>query len=153
MTKEAKTVDAIVRGPKPYFGADGKLYAPGQIAPNVPADQVSDDDSYDERVQVEARNGDLRDRTIQRRVKFRPVGSRPVAEQPTSTAEVATGNLDRLNVTDFLKKSTDDIVVSIANGNVDDHLGVIEQAEIARKGGGRSAIKDAIAARLAATSR
>lgn len=153
MTKEAKTVDAIVRGPKPYFGADGKLYAPGQIAPNVPADQVSDEDYTEETVKVEARNGDLRDRKIMRRVKFRPIGSAPVAAQPTTTAEVATGQPDRLNVTDFLKGGTEDIVSAIASGKVDEHLGAIEQAEIARKGPARVAVKEAIAARLAATSR
>lgn len=152
MTKE-KTVEAIVRGPKPYFGADSKLYAPGQIAPDIPADQVSEEDYRTETVKVEAKNGDLRDREIRRRVKFRPVGSRPTVAEPLTTAEVATGQPDRLSVSDFLKQGSDDIVAAIASGSVDEHLGVIEQAELARKGPARRAVKEAIAARLAATTR
>jgi hypothetical protein len=148
MTKE-KTVDAIVRGPKPYFGKDGKLYAPGQIAPNIPADQVSEDDFREEIVQVEARNGDLRDRKIQRRVKFRPLASAPTVAGPLTTAEVVTGQPDRLNVTEFLKQGDDHIVAAIASGSVDEHLGVIEQAELARRGPARRAVKEAISARLA----
>lgn len=148
-----KTVDAIVRGPKPYFGKDAKLYAPGQIAPDVPSDEVSTEDYRAETVKVEARNGDLRDREIRRRVRFRPLGKTPVAAQPTSTAEVATGQPDRLNVTDFLKQGTDHIVAAIVGGSVDDHLGAIEQAEVARKGPARSAVKEAIAARLAGLTR
>jgi hypothetical protein len=153
MTKEAQTVDAIVRGPKPYFHSDGKLYGVGQIVRNVPADQVSTADTYPEEVEVEARNGDLRKRTIERRVKFRPVGSQPVAADPQTTADVATGNPDRLNVTDFLKGGTDEIVAAIVSGSVDSHLGAIEQAELSRKGPARVAVKEAIAARLAASAR
>ena len=147
------TVDqAIVRGPKPYFGADSKLYAPGQIVTDVPAEEVSADEYRDETVKVEARNGDLRDRQIKRRNKFRPIGKDATVAGPLDTAEVVTGQPDRLNVTDFLKGSTDDIVAAIASGKVDDHLGVIEQAELSRKGPARKAVKDAITARLAANA-
>lgn len=149
----AKTVDAIVRGPRPYFGRDGKLYAPGQIASDVPADEVGKEDYRTETVKVEARNGDLRDRDIERRVKFRPLGDMAIAAQPTDTAEVATGQPDRLNVTDFLKSGTDEIVAAITNGTVDDHLGAIEQAEVARKGPARGKVKEALAARMAALTR
>ena len=148
-----KTVDAIVRGPRPYFGADGKLYAPGQIAPNIPADQVSTEDSHTEKVKVEAKNGDLRDREIERRYKFRPVDKGSTIAGPLDTADVATGNPDRLNVTDFLKEGADHIVAAISNGTVDDHLGVIEQAILSGKGPAKKGVKEAIAARLASIAR
>lgn len=145
-------VDAIVRGPQPYFGKDGVLYAPGQLVSGIPADEVSDADTREIEVEIEAKNGDLRKRKIQVPVAFRPANSPRIAG-PATTADVATGNPDRLNVTDFLKGGTDDIVSAIASGSVDDHLGAIEQAEIARKGPARAAVKDAIAARLAAMTR
>ena len=59
-----KTVDAIVRGPQPYFGADGVIYAPGDIVRGVPADEVSTEAFREIEVEVEARNGDLRKRTV-----------------------------------------------------------------------------------------
>jgi hypothetical protein len=148
-----KTVDGIVRGPKPYFHTDSKLYAPGQIVRDVPAEAVSDEDFYEETVEVEARNGDLRKRKVKRRVKFRPVGDTPTVAGPLSTAEVATGNPDRLNVTDFLKQNDDHVIAAIASGSVDSHLGVIEQAIVSGKGGARKGVKDAIAARMGAMTR
>lgn len=153
MSTKEKTVDAIVRGPRPYFGKDAKIYAPGQIVRDVPASEVSTEDYREEEVEVEAKNGDLRKRKIQRRIKFRPVGDAPTVAGPLDTAEVVTGQPDRLNVTDFLKQSNEQIVAAITSGSVDDHLGAIEQAEISRKGPTRSAVKEAIAARLAATTR
>jgi hypothetical protein len=152
MSKQ-KTVSAIVRGPRPYFGTDGKLYAPGQIAPNVPAEFVSTDDATEEEVEVETKKGDLRTKTIERRVKFRPLDGAAAITEPQDTAGVVTGNPDRLNVTDFLKGSTEGIVAAIGNGTVDDQLPAIEQAEIARKGVTRKAITEAISARLGALHR
>lgn len=147
-----KTVDAIVRGPKPHFRA-GVLYAPGQIVRNVPAEEVSDEPSKEIEVEVENKFGNMVKRTAIKRFKFRPLDSAPTVNAPVSTAEIATGNPDRLNVTDFLKQGNDQIVAAITSGSVDDHLGAIEQAEIARKGPARAAVKDAIAARFAALSR
>lgn len=147
-----KTVDAIVRGPKPHF-RDGVLYAAGQIVRGVPADEVGTDDFREEEVEIENKAGHLVKRKIKRPVKFRPLDSAPTVNAPVSTAEVATGNPDRLNVTDFLKQGNDQIVAAIASGSVDDHLGAIEQAEISRKGPARSAVKEAISARFAAISR
>jgi|GEM_PF-4435515 len=147
-----KTVDAILRGPKPHF-RKGVLYAPGQIVPGVPAHEVSDEDFREEEVEVEAKNGEMVKRKVQRPVKFRPLDSQPTVASPVTTADIATGSPDRLNVTDFLKQSTDDIEKAITSGSVDDHLGAIEQAEIARKGPARAAVKEAISARLAAIAR
>lgn len=147
---DAKLVDAVVRGPQPYFHSDGVLYMPGQIVHDVPSDDVSEDLSRTVKVEVEARNGDLRDREVPKFNVFAPLKSgEPTIAGPADTAEVATGNPDMLNVTDFLKKSDDQIVASIASGSVDDHLGVIEQAVIAGKVRGRGDVKAAIAARLA----
>jgi hypothetical protein len=147
-----KTVDAIVRGPMPHFGKDGVLYMPGQVVRDVPAEEVTDDDTRTITVQVEARNGDLRDRKVDKPAVFSPLDSKAATiAGPTDTAEVATGQPDRLNVTDFLKGGTEEIVAAISNGTVDDHLNVIEQAELARRGPARAAVKAAIAARIAAT--
>lgn len=148
-----KLVDAIVRGPQPYFGTDGVLYAAGQIARGVPADEVSNDDTREVEVEVEAKNGDLRKRKVLVPIRFRPIDSAPTIAGPVTTADVATGNPDRLNVDDFLKQGTEQIVDAIASGSVDSHLAAIEQQEIARKGPVRKAVTDAIAGRLAATHR
>lgn len=148
-----KLVDAIVRGPQPYFGKDGVLYAPGQVARNVPADEVSGDDKREIAVEVEAKNGEMRARKISVPVRFRPLDSAPTVAGPVTTADVATGNPDRLNVDDFLKQGPDQIAESIAAGNVDDHLGVIEQAELSRRGPARKRVSAAIAARLSAIRR
>lgn len=145
-----KTVDAIVRGPMPYFGKDGVLYMPGQPVRDVPAEDVSED-TITKKVEVEAKNGELRQRDIKVAAPFKPLDAKAsVIAEPVDTATVATGNPDRLNVTDFLKGGTDDIVAAIASGSVDDHLGVIEQAELTRKGADRKDVKAAIAARQAA---
>lgn len=146
-----KCVDAIVRGPQPYFGTDGALYAPGSLVHDVPADQVSNDDIREVEVEIENRAGDLVKRKVQVPVKFRPAGSMPTVDGPLDPAEVVTGNPDRLNTTDFLKQGLDDIEAAIATGKVDDHLGAIEQAEIAKKN--RKQVTAAITARRAATSR
>ncbi len=159
---EAKTVPGIVRGPKPHFAADGRIYAPGQIVPDVPAEEVSDEDYHEKEITVQLAQpvvdgkGQLvteATRKVKVKTVFRPVGSAPTVAGPLDTAEVATGQPDRLNVTDFLKKGVDEIVADITSGTVDDHLGAIEQAEIARKGPARQAVKEAIAARLAGIRR
>lgn len=148
------TADAIVRGPLPYFGKDGVLYMPGQTVSGVPAADVSADDNTTIQVQVEARNGDLRKRDVDKRVVFRPLKSDEgtIAEH-VDTAMVATGQPDRLNVPDFLKQGTSEIVAAIANGTVDDFLGVIEQQETIRKGPVRRDLISAVAARTAALTR
>lgn len=150
-----KFIQALVRGPDNYF--DGELHAPGQMV-TVDADLVSEEDFIEKEVDVPISPPIVQDgkiirtakETIRVRTQFRPLGSIAQAEEATTTAEIATGELARLNVTDFLKGGTDDIVKAIVNGNVDDHLGVIEQGELSRKGPARAAVKDAIAARLAA---
>lgn len=151
-----KKIQAIVRGPENYF--DGQLFAPGQVV-MVDEDFVSDEDFIEKDVEVTLKqpvmdNGKLvrtAIETVKTRTRFRPIDSDiPRAEQPTTTAEVATAQLDRLNVNDFLKGGADDIEEAIANGTVDDHLGVIEQAEISGKG--RKGVKAAVAARRAALS-
>lgn len=147
----SKTVDAIVRGPRPHF-RDGVLHAPGQIVRGVPAAEVSKEDFREEEVEVENRAGNMVKRTIKRPVKFRPLGSEPVVVEPQDTAEVVTGQPDRLNVTDFLKRGADDIVAAIAAGNVDEHLGAIEQAVLAGKGS-KKGVREAITARLASIRR
>lgn len=149
-----KLVDAIVRGPMPYFGKDGVLYVPGQVVRDVPAEDVGEGRSRTVTVEVEARNGDLRDREVDKAVVFAPIKSdTATVAGPVGTDEAATGNPDRLNVPDFLKQGTDQIVAAIVSGSVDDHLGAIEQQEISRRGPARSAVRDAIAARLAAMHR
>lgn len=143
----AKLIDGVVRGPQPYFHTDGVLYMPGQIVRDVAAEDVSEKPDRTIKVQVEARNGDLRDREVPKLNVFAPLGDATVAG-PVGTDEIASGNPDMLNVTDFLKKGDEQIIASIANGSVDDHLGVIEQAVIAGKVR-RGDVKNAIAARLA----
>ncbi|HWW56361.1 MAG TPA: hypothetical protein VN047_05665 [Sphingopyxis sp.] len=151
-----KIIQAIVRGPENYF--DGELHPPGAIV-DVDEDFVSDEDEIEKEIEVTLPTPVVVDGKLQRTfketvrvpVRFRPLGSEPTIAGPVTTAEIATGgDLDRLNVTDFLKGGTDDIVKAIVNGNVDDHLGAIEQGELGRKGPARAAVKDAIAARLAA---
>lgn len=148
-------VDAIVRGPLPYFGKDGSLHMPGEIVRGVPAEDVGPaDETRKVKVKYEANNGDEREREIEKRYPFLPIDADVATTAgPTTTADIATGNPDRLNVSDFLKQGTDEIVAAITSGSVDAHLGAIEQAEIARRGPARAAVKGAIAARLAATHR
>ncbi len=147
-------VDAIVRGPMPYFGTDGVLHMPGQVVSNVPAEDVSEEKTREVDAEFEANNGELRARKVDKPVPFAPLdGKTPVIAGEVTAATVATGNPDRLNVSDFLKQGEDDIVAAIASGSVDDHLGVIEQQEIARKGAIRKGVTEAVAARLAATHR
>lgn len=153
-----KKIEAIVRGPENYF--DGvSLYAPGQRV-LVDEDHVSSKDKITKKVKVRLKEPVMVDGKLVRvaeeevevRTRFRPVdGKTAIAEQPTTTAEVATAQLDRLNVTDFLKGGADDIEAQIASGNVDAHLDVIEQGEISGKG--RKGVKDAIKARRAANGR
>ncbi len=149
----ANLVDAIVRGPMPYFGKDGVLYMPGQIVTDVPAEDVSEDDSREIEAEFEARNGDMRTRKVPKPITFRPMDGAATIAGPVTAADVATGNPDRLNVADFLKQGNDEIVAAIVSGSVDDHLGVIEQQEIVRKGASRKAVTEAVAARLAARPR
>lgn len=151
---EQKLVDAIVRGPQPYFGKDGVLYMPGQMVSGVPADEVGTEDTRDITVDVEAKNGEMRPRKVAVPVRFRPVGGdMPTIAGPVTAADVATANPDRLNVNDFLKQGETEIVAAITNGTVDDHLAVIEQQEITRRGPSRKAITGAIAARNASMRR
>lgn len=148
-----KKIEAIVRGPENYF--DGQLFAPGQRV-LVDEDQVSSEDTITKKVKVRLNPPQMVDGKLARfaeeevevRTRFLPIGGAPIAEQPTTTAEVATGGLDRLNVTDFLKGGADEIEATIASGNVDAHLDVIEQAEVSGKG--RKGVKAAIKARRAA---
>lgn len=158
-----KTTDAIVRGPMPYFGKDGVLYMPGQIVRDVPAGDVSDKGAVEKEAMVSLQqpvvnaNGELvteAKKKISVQAPFMPLKKdSSVIAEPVDTATVATGNPDRLNVTDFLKQSDEQIVAAIASGSVDSHLGVIEQAVVTGKGGARKSVKDAITARLAATTR
>lgn len=151
-----KIIQAIVRGPENYF--DGELHPPGAIV-DVDEDFVSTEDFIEKEIDVQLKDPVVVEGKITRSfketvrvpVRFRPLGSMPTVGSPVDTATIATGgDIDRLNVTDFLKGGTDEIVKAIVNGNVDDHLGVIEQGEASRKGPARAAVKDAIAARLAA---
>lgn len=152
-----KIVQAIVRGPENYF--DGEIHPPGSIV-EVDEDFVSDEDYVEREVEVQLKDPIVVDgklqrtfkETVQVRTRFLPLGSAAIAA-PATNAEIATGGVERLNVTDFLKGGSDDIVASITNGNVDDFLGAIEQGELARKGPARAAVKAAIAARQAAISR
>ena len=146
-----KTVDAIVRGPKPHF-RDGVLYAPGQVVKDVPEDEVSNNDTYTVEVEVENKLGEMVKRKVEKPIKFRPIGGSMTAS-PTTTADVVTAEPNKLNVTDFLKQSDEHIEAAIASGSVDDFLGAIEQAEIARKGPARKKVKEAISARLASQAR
>lgn len=141
-----KLVDAIVRGPLPHFGKDGVLYMPGQVVRGVPASEVSDDPVEFE-AEYEANNGDIRTRTLTKTAPFRPLDSKtPIIAEHIDTADVATGQPDRLNVTDFLKQSDDAVVSAIMSGLVDDHLGVVEQGVVTGRRA-RDAVKSAIAAR------
>lgn len=149
-----KLVDAIVRGPQPYFSAEGVLFMPGQVVTGVPAEDVGEDGTRDVEVEYEANNGDLRKRTVAKPLPFLPVNAKAATVAgPVDTAEVATGEPDRLNVADFLKQGTPEIVRAIASGSVDDHLDVIDQQEIVRKGAVRKDVANAIAARKAAMTR
>ncbi len=149
-----KTVDAILRGPSPFYKG-GVLYVPGQIVPDIPADRVSEDDEIE--IEVERTllialpdGGGYEEKAVLRKEKKR-VMFRPLDKAPESKARVpGGGDPARLNVTDFLKGGTDDIVSAIAGGKVDPHLSAIEQAELARRGPARAAVKEAIAGRLAA---
>lgn len=152
-----KIVQAIVRGPEPYF--DGEMHEPGEIV-NVDEDFVSDEDFIEKEVDVQLPQPVVVDGKIQRTFKevvkvptrFRPLGSAPTSGTPDVTPLGGGADLDRLNVSDFLKGGTDDIVAAIVSGKVDDHLGAIEQGELARKGPARKAVTEAIAARIAARS-
>lgn len=148
-----KLVDAIVRGPMPYFGTDGVLKMPGQIVTGVPADDVSEENTREIDAEFEANNGELRTRKVPKPITFRPLEGAAAIAGPVDTAEVATGNPDRLNVADFLKQGVDEIAAAISSGSVDDHLGVIEQQEIVRKGPARKPVTEAVSARLAAIHR
>lgn len=154
-----KIVQAIVRGPENYF--DGELHPPGSIV-DVDEDFVSSEDFIEKDVEVSLPaplvvDGKLQrtfTETVKTRTRFLPIDSAPTVGRPLTTAEIATGGgFDRLNVDDFLKQGPDEIVAAITTGKVDDHLGVIEQQEIARKGPTRKAVADAIAARTAALNR
>lgn len=154
---ETKLVSAIVRGPEPYF--DGTSLHPAKSVVLVDPKYVSDEDTYEEEVEVrlaqpisDGKGGVIRvaKETVRKRVKFRPLGSEATIAEPQTTAQVATGpQADRLNVDDFLKQGVKEIENAIVSGSVDDHLGVIEQAEIARKGPTRKDVAAAIAARRA----
>ncbi|MAO79589.1 MAG: hypothetical protein CMH82_02780 [Nocardioides sp.] len=149
-------VQAIVRGPENYF--DGTLHAPGSIVV-VDADQVSDKDTITKTVKVRLKEpamveGKLvrfAEEEVEVRTRFLPLEGAAIAEPNTTTAEVATGQPDRLNVSDFLKGGVDDIEDAIASGKVDAFLDVIGQAEIGGKG--RKGVKEAITDRKAALSR
>lgn len=148
-----KTVDAILRGPSPFYKG-GTLYVPGQIVPDVPADRVSEDDEIEIETErsllVQSPEGGFEEKAVLRkerkRTMFRPLDKAPKGEAKSPEG----GDPARLNVTDFLKGGADDIVSAIASGKVDPHLSAIEQAELARRGPARAAVKEAIAGRLAA---
>ncbi len=83
-----KLVDAILRGPSPYFGKDAVLYMPGQIVRDVPAEEVSDENCRQEVVEIRGDDGKVRQTKVQRQIKFRPLpagGSprRVPADEPT----------------------------------------------------------------------
>jgi hypothetical protein len=150
-----KMVQAIVRGPESYF--DGELHDPGAIV-TVDEDFVSDEDFIEKEIDVTLKEPIVVDGKLQRTfketvqvpVRFRPLGSTDVAADKPSNA---IGGPDVFNVTDFLKGGPDEIIAKIEGGTVDEHLGVIEQGEIARRGPVRAKVKEAIDARLAAISR
>src|SRR5690349_7845914 len=102
-----KLVDAIVRGPMPYFGTDGVLYMPKQVV-QAPAADVGDEPIEFE-AEFEANNGDIRTRKLTKQPVFAPLDSATaVIGEHVDTATVATGQPDMLNVSDFLKGGTDD---------------------------------------------
>ncbi|WP_283419237.1 hypothetical protein [Sphingopyxis sp. Geo48] len=150
-----KIVQAIVRGPEPYF--DGEMHEPGEVV-QVDEDFVSDEDFVEKDVEVTLDQPIVVDGKLQRtftetvkvRTRFRPLGSEPTIGTPTGATPLTGRDLDRLNVADFLKGGADDIVAAITNGNVDEFLGAIEQGELSRKGPARAAVRNAIAARQAA---
>ncbi|MBN8804799.1 MAG: hypothetical protein J0H81_06830 [Sphingopyxis terrae] len=150
-----KMVQAIVRGPEPFF--DGELHEPGSIVV-VDEDLVSEDDFIEKEVEVTLNppildNGKLVRKvmeTVEVRTRFRPLGAGVIVDEGPSNA---IGGTDVFNVTEFLKGGADDIAATIASGTVDNHLGAIEQGELARKGPARAKVKDAVADRLAALSR
>lgn len=146
-------VDAVVRGPMPYFSKEGVLFMPGQVVSGIPADEVTEDATRTVTVEVEAKNGDLRDKKVSVRSPFAPVSGAATIAGSADTSAVATGNPDRLNVSDFLKQGETEMVAAVRSGSVDDHLGAIEQQEIARKGPVRKGLTDAISARMAAMHR
>lgn len=82
-----KTVDAILRGPDPYFAPNGVLYAPGQVVKDVPVDQVSDYDYREEVVDVRGDNGKLRQIKVQRQIKFRPLTGSSAARGEAADGE------------------------------------------------------------------
>lgn len=151
-----KIVQAIVRGPESYF--DGEMHDPGEIV-SVDEDFVSDEDFIEKEVDVTLPQPIVVDGKLQRTfkeivkvpTKFRPLGSTDVPESPDKPG--TAGGADVFNVSDFLKGGADDIAAKIESGSVDDHLGVIEQGQIARRGPARAKVKEAIDARLAALSR
>lgn len=152
-------IEAIVRGPEPYF--DGQQLQPPGALVVVDEKFVSEDDFYEDEVMVRLAQPVVQDgklireakETVKKRVKFRPANSVPRAEPALTTPEVATATPDRLDVTAFLQKGVDDIAAAISNGSVDPHLGVIEQAEIAKKGPARKGVTEALTARRAALSK
>lgn len=152
-----KIVEAIVRGPENYF--DGSLHPPGSIV-EVDEDLVSSKDTIKKTVRVKlaqpvvGEGGKVvrfAEEEIETRTRFRPLGDAPVAAPGASTAEIATGEIARLNVTDFLKGGVDEIEETISSGKVDAHLAVIEQAEVGSKN--RKGVKEAVKDRRAALGR
>lgn len=151
-----KIVQAIVRGPASYF--DGELHEPGAIV-SVDEEFVSAEDFIEKEIDVTLSPPIVVDGKLQRTfketvkvpVRFRPLGAADVPASPDNP--VTAGGADVFNVSDFLKGGADDIAAKIESGSVDDHLGVIEQGEIARRGPARGKVKEAIDARLAALSR
>lgn len=151
-------IKAIVRGPESYF--DGQQLQPPGALVEVDEKFVSEEDFYEDEVMVRLAQPVVQDgklireakETVKKRVKFRPANSGPRTEPVLTTPEVATAQPDRLDVTAFLQKSADDIASAITTGSVDAHLGVIEQAEIAKKGPARKGVTEALAARRAALS-
>lgn len=160
-TKEPKRVAAIVRGPSPHFGPNGVLYPPGAIVPanpGIPEDEVSDDNFTEKEVMVRLdqpvmnKNDELVTevkRKVKLRVQFRPVG--PGADVGADADDPAiTDDPAKLNITDLLKKSVGEIGGAVTAGKFDAYLGAIEQGELAKKGGGRKGVIDAIAGRRSA---
>ena len=153
-----KQVEAIVRGPQRYF--DGHTLHPQGARVLVDASLVSEDDYIEEEREIrlatpiaDGKGGLTRTFTdkVRRRVQFRPIDGRAVAAPTEGTAEVATKEIERLNVDEFLKGELAEIKKAITSGSVDAHLGVIRQQESSGKS--RSTVADAINAREAALGR
>lgn len=144
-------IQAIVRGPEDFF--DGSVLNPPGSIVLVDEALVSDEDFIEAEAEVKLKEPILQDGVLHRfakekvrkRVMFRPLDgvAAKVAAAPTGAVNRQP---DRLNVTDFLKGSVQDIADKIEAGEVDDFLDAIAMAE--SQGKGRKGVTDAIAERM-----